>query len=185
MPTAERHLIVYHPRVLILDLNMPGESSLPAIPRMRLNSPETQIVVLTMQNEPAFAREALRVGATGYVLKEAADSKLVEAVRVAAEGRTYLNPELGARLAAESSAAARPRDGLTGREVEVLRLIALGHTNGEIASSLHRSVGTVTSHRAHIRRRRAADSRRACRLRARARSALVPWSSGRPSGGRP
>ena len=99
--TTERRVAAYHPRVLILDLNMPGESSLPAIPRLREAAPETQIVVLTMQNDPAFAREALRAGAIGYVLKEGADTELVQAVRLAAEGRTYLNPELGARLAAE------------------------------------------------------------------------------------
>jgi two-component system response regulator NreC len=153
VPTTERRLTAYHPRVLILDLNMPGESSLPAIPRMRQNAPDTQIVVLTMQNDPAFAREALRAGATGYVLKEAADTELVQAVRLAAEGRTYLNPELGARLAAEPPTAAGPPDDLSAREVEVLRLIALGHTNGEIASSLYLSVRTVESHRAHIQQK--------------------------------
>ncbi len=153
VPTTERRLSAYHPRVLILDLNMPGESSLPAIPRMRANAPDTEIVVLTMQNDPAFAREALRSGATGYVLKEAADSELVQAVKLAAEGRTYLNPELGARLAAEPPTAAGPPDDLSAREVEVLRLIALGHTNGEIASSLYLSVRTVESHRAHIQQK--------------------------------
>ena len=120
---------------------------------MREGSPETQIVVLTMQNDPAFAREALRAGATGYVLKEAADTELVQAVRLAAEGRTYLNPELGARLAAEPPTAAGPPDDLSAREVEVLRLIALGHTNGEIASTLYLSVRTVESHRAHIQQK--------------------------------
>jgi two-component system, NarL family, response regulator NreC len=153
VPTTERRLTAYHPRVLILDLNMPGESSLPAIPRMRQNAPDTQIVVLTMQNDPAFAREALRAGATGYVLKEAADTELVQAVRLAAEGRTYLNPELGARLAAEPPTATGPPDDLSAREVEVLRLIALGHTNGEIASTLYLSVRTVESHRAHIQQK--------------------------------
>lgn len=153
VPTTERRLSAYHPRVLILDLNMPGESSLPAIPRMRANAPDTEIVVLTMQNDPAFAREALRAGATGYVLKEAADSELVQAVKLAAEGRTYLNPELGARLAAEPPTAAGPPDDLSAREVEVLRLIALGHTNGEIASNLYLSVRTVESHRAHIQQK--------------------------------
>ncbi len=153
VPTAERRLTAYHPRVLILDLNMPGESSLSAIPRMCENAPDTMIVVLTMQNDPAFAREALRAGATGYVLKEAADTELVQAVRAAGEGRTYLNPELGARLAAEPPVAAGPPDDLSAREVEVLRLIALGHTNGEIASTLYLSVRTVESHRAHIQQK--------------------------------
>ena len=116
-------------------------------------APDTQIVVLTMQNDPAFAREALRAGAIGYVLKEAADAELVQAVRLAADGRTYLNPELGARLAAEPPAAVGPPDDLTARELEVLRLIALGHTNGEIASPLYLSVRTVESHRAHIQQK--------------------------------
>ncbi len=153
VPTTERRLNAYKPNVLILDLNMPGESSLPAIPRMREAAPDTQIVVLTMQNDPAFAREALRAGAIGYVLKEAADAELVQAVRLAAEGRTYLNPELGARLAAEPPAAAGPPDDLSARELEVLRMIALGHTNGEIAQSLYLSVRTVESHRAHIQQK--------------------------------
>jgi two-component system, NarL family, response regulator NreC len=150
--TTERRVAAYHPRVLILDLNMPGESSLPAIPRLRETAPETQIVVLTMQNDPAFAREALRAGAIGYVLKEAADSELVQAVRLAAQGRTYLNPELGARLAAAPQAVGPPDD-LSARELEVLRLIALGYTNGEIATRLYLSVRTVESHRAHIQQK--------------------------------
>jgi two-component system response regulator NreC len=159
VPTTERRVAAYHPRVLILDLNMPGESSLPAIPRLRGSSPETNIVVLTMQNDPAFAREALRAGATGYVLKEAADSELVQAVRMAADGRTYLNPELGARLAAEPAAPDGPPDDLSAREIEVLRLIALGHTNSEIASRLYLSVRTVESHRAHIQQKTRRTSR--------------------------
>ncbi len=150
---TERRVAAFHPKVLILDLNMPGESSLPAIPRLRRTEPDTQIVVLTMQNDPAFAREALRAGAIGYVLKEAADTELVQAVRLAAEGRTYLNPELGARLAAEPPSPAGPPDDLSAREVEVLKLIALGHTNGEIAQTLFLSVRTVESHRAHIQQK--------------------------------
>jgi two-component system response regulator NreC len=153
VPTTERRVRAYHPRVLVLDLNMPGELSLPAIPRIREGSPDTQIVVLTMQNDPAFAREALRSGALGYVLKEAADGELVQAVKLAAEGRTYLNPELGARLAAEPPEPAGPPDDLSLREIEVLKLIALGHTNSEIAGNLYLSVRTVESHRAHIQQK--------------------------------
>jgi two-component system, NarL family, response regulator NreC len=156
---AERKIRAYHPRVLILDLNMPGEPSLPAIPRLRENAPNTQIVVLTMQNDPAFAREALRAGALGYVLKEAADAELVQAVRLAAEGRTYLNPELGARLAAEPPVPSGPPDDLSARELEVLKLIALGHTNGEIAQRLYLSVRTVESHRAHIQQKTSRTTR--------------------------
>ena len=159
--TTERRVAAYHPRVLILDLNMPGESSLPAIPRLREAEPGTQIVVLTMQTDPAFAREALRAGAIGYVLKEAADSELVQAVRLAGEGRTYLSPELGARLAAEPQGANGPPDDLSARELEVLRLIALGFTNSEIAARLFLSVRTVESHRAHIQHKTGRTTRAA------------------------
>lgn len=139
----------HRPTVLVLDLNMPGLPSLDVVPQLD----ETAVVVLTMQNDPAFAREALQAGAAGYVLKEAADSELVAAVRAAAAGRTYLNPELGARLAAAPSQPAGPPDDLTERELGVLRLIALGHTNAEIAKQLYLSVRTVESHRAHIQQK--------------------------------
>ncbi len=145
--------------VLILDLNMPGGSSLEAIPLIREQAPMTAIVVLTMQNDPAFARQALQSGAAGYVLKEAADDELLEAIRQASSGGTYLNPTLGARLAAAPPEPAGPPDDLSERELSVLRLIALGHTNGEIASTLHLSVRTVESHRAHIQQKTRRSSR--------------------------
>lgn len=147
---AVRYTRGHKPRVLILDLNMPGGPSLEAIPAIREASPDTRIVVLTMQSEPAFAREAMQAGVLGYILKEAADAELVKAVRMAAEGETYLQPELGARLAAEPTG---PPDDLSERELEVLRLIALGHTNTEIAEELYLSVRTVESHRAHIQQK--------------------------------
>jgi two-component system, NarL family, response regulator NreC len=149
--SARRYVRGHHPRVLVLDLNMPGASSLEAIPVIREESPGTQIVVLTMQQEPAFAREALGAGALGYVLKEAADDELVEAVRRAAVGESYLNPRLGARIASESPPG--PPDDLSEREVDVLRLIALGHTNAEIAEQLYLSVRTVETHRSHIQQK--------------------------------
>jgi two-component system, NarL family, response regulator NreC len=141
------------PQVLVLDLNMGGASSLDSIPRLRAELPGTQIVVLTMQENPAFAQAALRAGAVGYVLKDAADAELMNAVVAAAAGRTYLNPELGAKLAAQPAESDGRPDSLSPREVEVLRLIALGHTNTEIAASLFLSVRTVESHRAHIQQK--------------------------------
>lgn len=150
---ALRYVRAHRPSVLVLDLNMPGRPSLEVLPEVREVVPQTQVVVLTMQEDPAFAREALRAGAVGYVLKEAADEELLQAVRLAAAGETYLNPRLGARLAAEPPVPAGPPDDLTDREVEVLRLIALGHTNTEIAQRLYLSVRTIESHRAHIQQK--------------------------------
>jgi two-component system response regulator NreC len=141
------------PQVLVLDLNLGGESSLDVVPQLRADAPATQIVVLTMQEDPAFAQAALRAGAIGYLLKDAADAELMDAVKLAAEGRTYLNPELGAKLAARPPESDSRPDNLSPREIEVLKLIALGHTNGEIASLLSLSVRTVESHRAHIQQK--------------------------------
>jgi len=146
--SAVRSTLGHKPDVLILDLNMPGElTSLEAIPRVADVSPGTRVVVLTMQEDPEFARRALRAGAVAYVLKEAADDELVEAVRRAAAGQNYVTPRLGAALAAPPPG---PPGDLTERELEVLRLIALGHTNHEIAEQLFLSVRTVETHRAHI-----------------------------------
>jgi two-component system response regulator NreC len=148
---ARRYVRGHRPDVLLLDLNLPEGLSLGAIPEIRAECPETQIVVLTMQNEPAYARQALAAGALGYVLKEAAESELVDAVRRAADGEPYLNPRLGARVAAEVSPGLP--DGLSDRELQVLRMISLGHTNAEIASELYVSVRTVETHRAHIQQK--------------------------------
>jgi two-component system response regulator NreC len=154
---ARRYVRGHHPDVLVLDLNLPGGLSLRDIPAIRAECPDTQIVVLTMQNEPAYARQALGAGALGYVLKEAAEAELVEAIRRAAVGDTYLNPRLGARVAAEPPPG--PPDGLSEREVEVLRMVALGHTNTEIAEQLFLSVRTVETHRAHIQQKLRLGSR--------------------------
>ena len=153
---AKRMVRAHRPGVLVLDLNMPGGESLPAIPEL---AEQTAVVVLTMQNDPAFARRALQDGATGYVLKEAADAELVQAVQAAADGRTYLNPQLGARMAAAPPTPEGPPDDLTLREVEILRLIALGHTNTEIGAQLYLSVRTIESHRAHIQQKTGQNTR--------------------------
>ena len=154
---ARRYVLGHHPDVLVLDLNLPEGLSLDSIPDIRAEFPATQVVVLTMQNEPAYARQALASGALGYVLKEAAESELVEAVRRAAFGDSYLNPRLGAKVAAAPPPG--PPDGLSEREVEVLRMIALGHTNAEIAEQLYLSVRTVETHRAHIQQKLRLSSR--------------------------
>jgi len=155
---AVRYTRGHKPAVLVLDLNMPGsKNSLESIPDIKEASPATNVVILTMQDDPSFARSALQAGALGYVLKEAADDELIEAVHRAAAGDSYLNPRLGAALAALRPNS--PPDELTERETEVLRLIALGHTNAEIAEQLHLSVRTVESHRAHIQQKLRRTSR--------------------------
>ncbi len=155
---ASRYVLGHKPRVLVLDLSMPGGSSLDVIPKILETSPETAIVVLTMQSEPAFARQALRAGAKGYVVKHSAASELVDAIRAAVNGETYINPKLGARLAAEPPPEGPP-DGLTPREVEILNLLALGYMNPEIAEQLVLSVRTVETHRANIQRKTGISTR--------------------------
>jgi two-component system, NarL family, response regulator NreC len=152
---AIRHLRDHKPDVLIFDLDMSGRPNLEAIRDMRKASPETKIVVLTMRKEPAFARQALQLGVPGYVSKEAANEELVQAVRSAAAGDAYPQPALGAKPAEPESAS---RD-LSERETDVLRLIALGHTNAEIAEKLYISVRTVETHRAHIQQKLGVSSR--------------------------
>jgi two-component system response regulator NreC len=140
------------PDVVLMDVAMPGGSGIDVIPQLLHEAPETKILMLSMQDDPSYVRQAFDAGASGYVLKEAADAEVVAAVRDVAEGRSYVNPALGARLvAAESEARKRAEaDPLSDREREVLRLLALGHTNQEIAKMLYISVRTAETHRAHI-----------------------------------
>ncbi len=146
--TAARQVRGHHPDVLVLDLAMPGRSSLDALTEIRRSSPDTHVVILTMEADPAMARRAMAAGASGYVLKEAADTELVEAIRRAVAGASYLDPSLGALVAAAPETSASHE--LSGRELEVLRLIALGNTNTEVADALCLSVRTVETHRSHI-----------------------------------
>jgi two-component system, NarL family, response regulator NreC len=147
---ALRKVRAYKPNVLVLDLGMPGGSSLEAIPAILRTSPGTAVVVLTMHSDAVFARQALRAGALGFVLKDAAETELVDAVRAASDGHRYLNAQLGARIAAEPDIPVGAPDHLSDRELQVLRLIALRHSNLEIAEQLCLSVRTVESHRSHI-----------------------------------
>ncbi len=155
---AARRTLGHKPSVLVLDLSMPGTPSLEMIPRIAEATPGTRIVVLTMQKEPAFAREALRSGASGYVIKHSAAAELVQAIRAVVGGETYINPELGARIAAEPPPHGPP-DELTPREVEVLTLLAQGYMNPEIAERLVLSVRTVETHRANVQRKTGRSSR--------------------------
>ena len=149
------------PDVILLDVVMPDQSGLEIIPTLLKENPETKILVLSMQDDPQYVREAFAAGASGYVLKEAADSEVVSAVREVAGGGRYVHPELGARLVAAESEERRraEEDPLSEREGEVLRLLALGHTNQEIAKQLYISVRTAETHRAHIMQKLRLSSR--------------------------
>ena len=146
------HARALKPDVILLDVVMPGESGIDVLPRLLKESPESKVLVLSMQDDPSYVREAFAAGGSGYVLKEAADEEVVAAVREIANGGRYVHPALGARMvAAEAEArAAAEADPLSEREREVLRLLALGHTNQEIAKMLYISVRTAETHRAHI-----------------------------------
>jgi len=140
------------PDVILMDVVMPGASGIEATPAVLKEAPEAKVLVLSMQDDPSYVHEAFGAGASGYLLKEAADEEVVSAVREVAAGGRYVHPALGAKLvAADAEERARAEaDPLTEREREVLRLLALGHTNQEIAKTLFLSVRTVETHRAHI-----------------------------------
>jgi two-component system, NarL family, response regulator NreC len=140
------------PDVILLDVVMPGQSGIEVLPSLLKEAPNARVLVLSMQDDPSYVREAFAAGASGYVLKEAADEEVVAAVRAIADGRSYVHPALGARLVAAEAQerAAAEADPLSDREREVLRLLALGHTNQEIAKMLYISVRTAETHRAHI-----------------------------------
>jgi two-component system response regulator NreC len=140
------------PDVIVMDVVMPGTSGIEATPSVLHEAPDAKVLVLSMQDDPRYVREAFAAGASGYILKEAADTDVVEAVREVAKGNRYLQPILGARVM-DSEARQREEadaDPLSDREREVLRMLALGHTNQEIAQALYISVRTAESHRAHI-----------------------------------
>lgn len=146
-----RHVHGHMPHVLVIDLRLPNGSSIETIRRLREQVPRTEVVVLTMEESPVFAQQSLDAGAVGFVLKDRADSELLMAIRRAARGEEYVSARVAAGLDALRRAV--DGDGLSPRETEVLRLIALGHTSAEIAAKLHLSRRTVETHRARIHRK--------------------------------
>ena len=149
--TAMRHVSGHLPHVLVLDLQMPNRSSIEAVRRLRAQVPETEIVVTALDDDPAYARAMLEAGAVGYVLKEDGADQLLTAVRSAAHGERIVSARVAARLDALRRSV--DGDGLSTREAEVLRLIALGFTSAEISEKLHVSRRTVESHRRRIHRK--------------------------------
>jgi two-component system response regulator NreC len=158
VPETLRKVNAFKPDVLLLDLIMPGGPTVDSIPELHSRSDKTRILVLTMQSDPVFARAALRLGASGLILKETPTDTLVDVVRQVASGGTYVDPAVGARLAREPEFEGPP-DGLSNREAQILGLVALGLTNQEIADKLFISVRTVEAHRTHIQQKMAFNSR--------------------------
>jgi len=151
LAAVARHVDAHEPHVLVLDLSMPDGSSIEAISRLREQAPSTQIVVMTMEENPVFAQRAFAAGAVGFVAKDLAACELAQAVCAAAHGEEFVSPRVATRL--DALHRALTDDALSPREVEVLRLIALGHTSVEIARKLHLSPRTVETHRANVHRK--------------------------------
>jgi two-component system response regulator NreC len=149
------------PDVVLMDVVMPGQTGIEGVPLVLKEAPEAKVLVLSMQDDPRYVHEAFAAGAAGYILKEAVDAEVVGAIQRVAAGDHYVHPALGARLvAAEAEARAREEaDPLSDREREVMRLLALGHTNQEIAKMLYISVRTAETHRAHIMQKLRLSSR--------------------------
>jgi two-component system, NarL family, response regulator NreC len=152
---AVHHVEQLNPKVLVLDLMMPGLNGLDVVRQIKKRSPETQIVILSMYANEAYVLEALSNGASAYVLKDSSSADLVLAVREAAAGRRYLSPPLSARaieVYQEKAKAATldKYETVTVREREVLHLAAEGLTNAEIASRLGISARTAETHRSNL-----------------------------------
>lgn len=146
------------PDLILMDLEMPGIGGLAGVERLKEQHPDVAILVLSMHGEADDVRRAFEAGASGYVLKTAVDEDLIRAIRAVSTGERYLHPSLGAVLA-QPAPSRGAVDELSAREREVLRLLALGHTNQEISQQLYVSVRTVESHRAHIMTKLRAASR--------------------------
>lgn len=157
LASVARHVAEHRPHALALELGITDGSITEVIRQLRERAPQTQIVVVTMEENPVFAQRALNAGAIGFVSKDLADEELPEAIRRAARDEQYVSPRIS--LALENTNRAVAEDKLTAREVEVLRLIALGHTSVEIAQLLELSPRTVETHRARILRKLASTTR--------------------------
>jgi DNA-binding NarL/FixJ family response regulator len=150
---AVQRSVSLRPQVVILDLSMPELSGLEAARAIKRTAPDVAIVALTRHDHEAFVREIMTVGASGYVLKQSASNELLRAVRSAAKGEQYLDTVLLKQASSVPDSAPRRKPRITEREKTVLRLMALGHSNKEIAAALELSVKTVEVHKANAMRK--------------------------------
>ncbi len=154
-----RQSALVQPDVILLDINMPRCNGLEALPRLRQLVPACHVLVLTMHDDVSYLRKVLASGGSGYILKEAAGDELLAAIRAVNGGGIYLHPRHALALANPQPAPATPdapdahsgaKALLSEREIQVLRLMALGNRNSEIAETLHISVKTVETYKARI-----------------------------------
>lgn len=145
------------PDVLLLDVTMPGNEQLAVLQKVRALAPDVRVLLLTMHQDETLLREALKLGAKGYVLKKAAESDLLTAIRAVAQGDAFIDPTMMSAIIRSYVSGQPPQEkgegypnGLTGREIEVLTLTAQGYANKEIAARLSISVKTVETHRSHL-----------------------------------
>jgi len=142
-----------HPDVVVMDIGMPGVNGIDATARIKRTLPGVKVLILSMHDDQGYLRQVLRVGASGYVLKRAADTELLAAIRAAARGEVFLDPAMAKALVEEvvqpsRSSAAEPV--LSDREREVLRLLAYGHTNQQVADRLCIGVKSVETYKARL-----------------------------------
>lgn len=153
--TVEKALAL-GPDLILLDITMPGLNGLEVAREIRSKAPNIRLLVLTMHDDEAYLRQFLQIGVSGYIVKKAADTELVDAVRAVGRGETFIYPSLTGVLVdrylerPKIGQDASPREELTARETEVLQLVAQGYTSQQIADHLSISVNTVQTHRAHI-----------------------------------
>jgi DNA-binding NarL/FixJ family response regulator len=154
---AMQNALTLKPDVIVMDISMPGMNGLAATRALKQKQPDVAIVTLTRHVDDAYVQELLRAGASGYVLKQSAPAELLQAIRAAAAGGQYLDSTLTARVTARLLGRAdkvnKPAATLSERESEVLRLIAAGYSNKEIAGRLSLSVKTVEAHKANAMRK--------------------------------
>lgn len=141
------------PDVVLLDIGMPGESGIETVRRLKAKLPALKVLFLTMHEEEGMLLEALNAGADGYLIKRADEAEIVQAIRAVRRGDVYVHPAMTRALLSQAETAERlpePVEPLTHREIDVLRLLARGNTNRQIAELLALSIRTVESHRANL-----------------------------------
>lgn len=155
---------IKRPDIVVLDITLGSDNALEAMPEIQKKSRGAKVLILSMHDDPEHVQEAFAAGAEGYLLKDSAETDLIDALRALRAGERYVHPTLGARLA--HAALRGPQDPLTDRERDIARLLALGHTNQDIAGQLYLSVRTVETHRSHVM----------AKLQLKSRADLVQWA---------